>query len=452
VVHPLRTERDAENYVAALGQVATRMEEATAEAQRRAANGVLPPNFILRATIEQMRRFIAPAPGENPFVATFAQKMAAIQALGDEKRAQLRTQAEEIVRAEIYPAWQRATALLETQLPRATDDAGLWRLKDGVAAYSYFLRLFTTTNMTPDQIHDLGLRQVETIEREMDALLHRLGRTDGSVKDRIERLRQDLTYPNPASEESRAQIMRDIEGILRDAERRAALLFDKTPKAPVVAQPFPRFREANAQANYSSPSPDGSRPGIFQYPLRAEMMTKFGLRSIIYHETVPGHHFDIAQQVENKGLPAFRQLGTFGGFSVRAEGWGLYAEHLAAESGWYENDVEGLLGQLSWELFRARRLVVDTGLHAKHWTRQQAIDYGIEAAEVERYVVFPGQATSYMIGELKILELRDKAKKTLGDKFSLSEFHNMVIDTGMVPLEILERQTDAYIARAGGRI
>jgi uncharacterized protein (DUF885 family) len=452
VVHPLLTERDAENYVAALGQVATRMEEATAEVRRRAANGVLPPNFILRATIDQMQRFVGPAPAENPFVATFVQKMAAMQALGDEKRAQLRRQAEEIVRADIYPAWQRAIALLETQLPRATDDAGLWRLKDGAAAYAYFLRRYTTTNLTPDQIHDLGLRHVETIEREMDTLLRRLGRTEGSVKDRTERLRQDLTYPNPASDESRAQIMRDIEGILRDAERRAALLFDKTPKALVVAQPFPRFREANAQADYSGPSMDGSRPGIFQYPLRTEMMTTFGLRTVVYHETVPGHHFDIAQQVENKGLPAFRQLGTFGGTPARTEGWGLYAEHLAAESGWYENDLEGLLGQLSWELFRAQRLVVDTGLHAKHWTRQQAIDYGIEAAEVERYVVWPGQATAYMIGELKILELRDKAKKALSDKFSLKDFHNMIIATGNVPLEILERQTDAYIARAGGRI
>jgi uncharacterized protein (DUF885 family) len=147
----------------------------------------------------------------------------------------------------------------------------------------------------------------------------------------------------------------------------------------------------------------------------------------------------------------FRQVFAFGNIPARGEGWGLYAEHLAAESGWYENDIEGLLGQLFLEAFRARRLVVDTGLHVKHWTRQQAIDYGIEAAEVDRYVVLPGQAASYMIGELKILELRDKAKQALGDKFSLKEFHNMVLDTGIVPLEILERQTNAYIARATGR-
>src|SRR5262249_55706353 len=161
------------------------------------------------------------------------------------------------------------------------------------------------------------------------------------------------------------------------------------------------------------------------YPRRVSEMTKFGLRTTVYHETVPGHHFDNALRVENKDLPPFLQLRTFGQIPARGEGWGLYAEHLAAESGWYGNDLEGLLGQLYWEEFRARRMVVDTGLHAKHWTRQQAIDYGIEASEVERYVVYPGQAPSYMIGELKILELREKAKRTLGDKFSLKDFHNM---------------------------
>jgi len=452
VTHPLRIERDAENYVAALGQVSIRIEEATAEAHRLAAKSILPPDFILRATIEQMQRFVATAPAQNPFVATLAQKMAAIPSLSEEKRAQLRSQAQEIVETQVYPAWKQAIALLESQLPQATGDAGLWRLNNGAAAYAYFLRRSTTTSMTPDQIHELGLRQMQTIGRQMDQLLRRLGRVEGSVRDRMRKLRQDLSYPNPTSDESRARIMGDIEVILRDAEKRAALLFDRTPKTPVVAEPYPRFQEANAAAAYSPPPIDGSRPGIFQFPLRIPLMSKFGLRSLVYHETVPGHHYDLAQVVENKELPAFRQLGIFGYIPARVEGWGLYAEHLAAESGWYDADLEGLLGQLALELFRAVRLVVDTGLHAKHWTRQQAIDYGIEAAEVERYVVMPGLATSYMIGELKILELRENAKAALGDKFSLKEFHNMVIDTGSVPLEILERQTNAYIARARGGI
>jgi uncharacterized protein (DUF885 family) len=374
--------------------------------------------------------------------------MSAISSLPDTRREELRASAEAIVGGQIYPAWRRAIAQLESQLPRATSDAGLWRLNNGAAAYAYFLRRFTTTSMTADEIHELGLRQVATLENEMDGILRRLGRTQGSVNERIAQLRKDLTYPNPASEESRALIMRDIETIMRDAERRAAALFSKTPKSPVVAQPYPRFREANAAASYTRPPADGSRPGIFQFPLRLEWMRKFALRSLVYHETVPGHHFDSALELENLDLPVFRQLRAFGGIPARSEGWGLYAERLAAESGWYEGDLEGLLGQLDSELFRARRLVVDTGLHAKRWTRQQAIDYGIEAAEVERYVANPGQATSYMVGELKIIELRDKARAALGGRFSLREFHDMVLATGTVPLEILERQTDAYIARA----
>jgi uncharacterized protein (DUF885 family) len=177
-----------------------------------------------------------------------------------------------------------------------------------------------------------------------------------------------------------------------------------------------------------------------------EYMTKFGMRTLAYHEAVPGHHFQIALQIENTNLPRFMQLRVFGGISAITEGWALYAERLATESGWYQGDIEGELGQLNDELFRARRLVVDTGLHAKKWTRQQAIDYGIEVSEVERYVVFPGQACSYMIGQLKILELRDKARTTLGAKFSLRDFHNVVLNAGAVPLNILEQTVNAYIA------
>jgi uncharacterized protein (DUF885 family) len=451
VRHPLLTEKDAENYVAALGQVGDRMEQAISESQRLAAKGFLPPRFILTATITQMESFANPPPAQNPFVSVFADKMAAVKSMTEARREALRAEAEKIVAAKVYPAWKKATAILQEQLPSATDDAGLWRLKGGDEAYAYFLRRYTTTNLSADRIHEIGLQQVTRIEQEMDSLLRRLGRTDGSVKDRIARLNLDMRYPNPTSEQSRAQIMVDIDGIIRDAERRAALLFDIRPKSPVVAQAFPTFREGNAAANYNSPAPDGSRPGTFQYPRRVERMTKFGLRSVVYHETVPGHHFQIALQVENKELPRFRQIGAFGGISALSEGWGLYAERLAAESGWYGDDIEGLLGQLDFELFRARRLVVDTGLHAKHWTRQQGIDYGIEASEVERYAVYPGQACSYMMGELKILELRDKAQGALGAKFSVRDFHNAVLRTGTVPLELLERQIDAYIRAAGGR-
>ena len=449
VRYPLTSEKDAANYVAALGQVPVRMEEAIAESKRLAAKNVIPPKFILQATVQQMQNFADPSPGANPLVTMFAQKMDAIPSIPAARRAELRAAAEKIVGLQVYPVWKKAIATLEAQLPRSTDEAGISRLKGGGDAYANFLRRFTTTDLTPEQIHQIGLNEVARIENEMDAIFRRLGRTDGTLKERIAKLQKDLAYPR--TEEGRKLIMADVEGYLRDAQRRSALLFDNTPKSPVVAQPFPRFREANAAANYNSPAPDGSRPGTFQIPLRPERMTKYGLRSLVYHETVPGHHFQIALQVENKDLPRFRQIGAFGGISALVEGWGLYAERLAAESGWYEGDPEGLLGQLDSALFRARRLVVDTGLHAKHWTRQQAIDYGIEASEVERYVVYPGQACSYMIGQLKIVELREKARKALGEKFSLREFHNVVFDTGTVPLEILEHQVDAYMQSAARR-
>jgi uncharacterized protein (DUF885 family) len=223
-------------------------------------------------------------------------------------------------------------------------------------------------------------------------------------------------------------------------------LFDKTPRAPVEARPFPKFRESNAAANYTVPARDGSRPGIFQIPLRPSYLTKFGTRSLVYHETVPGHHFQLALELENDANPRFRQIRAFGGISALSEGWALYAERLAAETGWYEGDPEGLLGQMNDALFRARRLVVDTGLHTKGWTRQQAIDYGIEASEVERYVVNPGQACAYMIGQLKLVELRGKARDALGAKFSDKAFHNAVLGMGTAPLTMIEEQVDRYIA------
>lgn len=443
ITHPLRTEKDAVNYLARLKQVRPRMDEAIAEARRLADKGVIPPRFIIQATIKQMQTFIGAAPLDNPFVAIFREKMSVIQAISSARREQLRAEAEMVVANDVYPAWMRGITLLQSELPRANDDAGLWRLKGGAQAYAHFLRQYTSTSLTADQIHEMGLQQVAQIEKDMDAAFRKLGRTQGSVNERISKLRQDLAYP--LNDEGRKTIMTDVEQILRDAERRSKLLFDKTPKAPVIAQPFPKFREANAAANYTAPPPDGSRPGIFQIPLRKERMTKFELRSLVYHETVPGHHFQIALQIEDQMLPRFRQIRAFGGVPGFSEGWGLYAEHLAAESGWYENDLEGLLGELDSELFRARRMVVDTGIHAKHWTRQQAIDYGIEASEVERYVVYPGQAPSYMLGELKIIEVREAEKKRLGDGFSLKKFHNAVFETGVVPLDVLPQLIQAKL-------
>jgi uncharacterized protein (DUF885 family) len=349
VRHPLSTEQDAANYIAALGQVGTRMQEAIAEARRLSGKNLIPPRFIIQATLAQMKQFVGTPADQNPFVTTFEQRVATISAMSARRRAELRDQTIDVVTKQVYPAWERGIELLDSLVARSTDDAGLWRFPAGAEAYAHFLRRFTTTNLTADQIHEIGLREVARIEKEMDGLLRDLNRTEGPLKDRIARLRTELAYP--LTEDGRKAIMTDVEQILRDAERRSQTLFDRRPSASVIAQPFPRFRESNAAANYNGPAPDGSRPGIFQIPLRPERMTKFGLRSLVYHETVPGHHFQIAYQVENKSLPRFRQIGAFGGISALVEGWGLYAERLAAESGWYQGDLEGRLGQLDSELF-----------------------------------------------------------------------------------------------------
>jgi uncharacterized protein (DUF885 family) len=437
VSHPVRTPKDVANYVARLGDVAPRMAEAVADARARAKKDLIPPRFILNRTIDQMRRFVEAPAAQNPMVTTLAEKASAVTELPAAEREALVAKAERVVSDAVYPAWHTSIAYLESLLPRSSDNAGLWRFEGGAAAYTHFLEAYTTTKLTPDEIHEIGLKQVARLEREMDVLLRKIGRTQGTLKERIDQLEKDLGYP--ITEEGRKQIMADIDAMIREAERRSGLQFDTRPKGPVIAQPYPRFREANAAASYTAPPLDGSRPAIFQMPLRPERMTKFGLRSLVHHETVPGHHFQIALMVEDKTLPRFRQARLFGGISAITEGWALYAERLAAESGWYADDPEGLLGQMDYELWRARRLVVDTGLHAKRWTREQAINYGIEASEIERYVVVPGQACSYMIGQLKILELRDNAKAALKDKYSERAFHNAVLGAGAVPLEMLER-------------
>jgi uncharacterized protein (DUF885 family) len=449
--HPVATEKDASNYVKRLAQVGQRMDESLVEAKRVAAAGLIPPAFIIKTTLASMRTFRDVPPEQNALVTVLAQKMGAIGGMAPDQRTKLQAEATRLVGAQVYPAWDRAIELLESIQPKATDDAGLWRLEGGDAAYTFFLSRFTTTPLTPEEIHHIGLKQVASIEGQMDTILKQLGRTEGPVRERIEKLRNDLRYPDPTSEASRAAIMKDTNAFIEDALQRSRSLFDLQPRTKVIAQPFPRFREASAAANYNRAPLDGSRPAIFQIPLRDQRMTRFGLRSLVYHETVPGHHFQIALEQENTSLPRFRQARVLGGISALSEGWALYAEKLVAENGWYEGDPEGLLGMLDAQLFRARRLVVDTGLHAKHWTRQQAIDYGIEASEVERYVVNPGQACAYMIGQLKLLELRDKARNTLGPKFTPQAFHNVVLKTGTAPLDMVAGEVDRYIRAASGK-
>ena len=441
-MHPIRNRRDIENYLARLDQVTARMDEGIAQARERGDRGILPPRFILTATIDQIGRFIAAPPRENVLVSSLDERAAKLADVSASDRAAFVALAEKTVDGAILPAFRRAQALLQEQLPKSTDDAGAWRFPDGEKFYAQSLRSLTTTALTPAEIHELGLGEVTRIEAQMDGLLRALGYADGTVKQRMAKLEADS---QPTEPDPRPRLLDEYSRIAHDAEKRCETIFDLRPKAPLAVRREPEFTEKNAAAHYTTPAHDGSRPGIFWMPLPGPSYRIIGMRTLVYHEAVPGHHFQLALQEELASLPRFRRDRIFGTIPAHAEGWALYAEQLAAESGWYEGDIKGHLGQLNDELFRARRLVVDTGLHSKHWTRQQAIDYGIPISEVERYVVWPGQACAYKIGQLKILELRAKAKAAVGEKFSLKEFHNVVLRTGAVPLSVLEQVIDNYI-------
>ncbi len=442
--HPIRNRRDIENYLARLELVAGQMDEGIALARDAATRGFLMPDFITKSALGQFERFLGDAPAKNVFVASLDERAASLKDVTAAERAAFVATAEKTVAASVIPAFRRAQALLQEQLPLTKSDAGLWRLPGGDKAYANALRRNTTTDMTPDEVHALGLKEVARIEAVMDGLLRQLGYTDGGIKERYEKLNLDsqpLAGPDP-----RPGLLKRYEEILADALQRSESVFDLRPKAPCVVKREPPFTEKTAAAHYSIPARDGSRPGIFWAPLPGPTFSVLGMRTLVYHEAIPGHHFQNALQQENESLPRFRRDRVFGGGSAYGEGWALYAEQLAAENNWYEGDLKGRLGQLNAELFRAKRLVTDTGLHTQHWTRQQAIDYGIPASEVERYVVFAGQACAYKIGQLKILELRAKAKAALGPKFEIKKFHNLVLQTGNVPLAVLEQVVNDWIA------
>lgn len=451
--HPIRNPRDVENYLARLEQVAALLDRGVAEAKARAERGIVPPRFILNATLAGLEKFLAPAPADNVLVASLAERMAKVKTMAEAERTAALVAATKIVAAAARPAFVRVRALLAEQAQTATDEPGLWKLPHGDAVYAVQLASYTTTTLTPDEIHAIGLREVARLEGEMDAILRKLGYADGSVKERY--LKLNATLIPPATPDPRAGIIAEYARIVREAELRAPAFFDLMPQAPVEVRREPAYREASAAAHYSAPAPDGSRPGIFWAPLASlepdVLWLGAGMKTVAYHEAVPGHHYQITLQQELPEVPRFRKMSVLGCLSAFSEGWGLYSERLADEAGWYAGDPPGRLGYLQAQLFRARRLVVDTGLHAKRWTRQQAIDYGIQPSEVDRYVVVPGQACSYMIGQLRILELREKARAALGANFSLKEYHNLLLRTGQVPLDVLSQVVDEWIAAARPR-
>lgn len=440
--HPMRGAADVRSYLARMEGLAALMDQGIVRARAAQAKGILLPRFIQQTSIGQIEQFIAAPPAGNPLVVSLADRMAGLADMSAGARKRARARAEAIVAKSIVPAWKRGLALLRAQLPLTTDDAGVWRLPRGDQFYAARLRSNTTTGLSAAEIHAIGLKQVARIEGEMDGLLRQLGYADGTIEQRFRKMDADR---QPTGAAPQGELLDRYTAYLRDAETRARLLFDVMPKAPVEVRREPALTEPTASAHYTTPAPDGSQPGVFWAPLPGPTYEIADMRTLVHHEAIPGHHFQLAIQMEAKDLPYFRRRAAFMAGSGYVEGWALYAEQLAVENGWYDGDPVGHLGQLYGALFRARRLVVDTGLHAMKWTRQQAIDYGITPQEVDRYVTWPGQACAYMLGRLRIEALREKARQQLGDRFEIKQFHNVVLLTGDVPLTVLEQAVDSWI-------
>jgi uncharacterized protein (DUF885 family) len=446
---------DAEHYIARLGEFPRKIDQVIEGIKLRDSKGIVPPKFVVEKVIEQIKRFLAPGASGNTLTVSFKEKLDKIPVdkMDAATRTALVSRVEKAVGASVIPAYNTLTAYFETLRPKATRNDGVWALPNGDEYYQYAIEANTTTTMRPDQIHTLGLSEVARVSAEMDRILNDAGYTEGTVAERMSKLAKLPAQLYPDTDEGRAQILVDYQAIIDDVTAGLDPYFATKPKAKVVVKRVPPFAEKTAPGAYYYPPPlDGSRPGTFFANLHDVNQTpKFGMRTMAYHEAVPGHHLQIAIARELKGLPIFRSVLPFTSYH---EGWALYAEQLAWEAG-YEKDPLDNLGRLQAELFRSVRLVVDTGLHSKRWTREQAIDYmmantgmheGEVVVEIERYLVNPGQALAYKVGMIKILELRDRTKAALGSKFDLREFHDQVLRNGAMPLAVLERVVDEYVA------
>ncbi len=457
--HTIKNAKTAENYIVRLEAMGPKLDAVTAEMQRQAQAGVVLPISLVERSIQISRDTIAGAPADNALVQKFTREASPLKDLDQAKRDALAARAVKAVETGIYPAYERMIAALEgVRTAAQTQGAGVGRLPDGAALYAIYLKQMTTTDYTAEQIHQLGLSEVARISAEMDAILKAQGLTRGTLAERMEILnkRPDQLFPN--TDEGRAQILARYNEIMREVEARMPEYFNTIPPGQLRIERVPVALEKGAAGgSYQAAALDGSRPGTFYANLRDATETpRYSMRTLAYHEGVPGHHFQIDTALHLKDMPLIRQQTLY---TAYAEGWGLYAERLAAEIGMYKDDPLGDLGRLQAEIFRAVRLVVDTGMHAKGWSREQAITYMVAntgmaesdvTTEIERYMALPGQACAYKIGQLKILELRERAKAELGDRFNIKDFHSVVLDNGAVPLTVLERLVDAWIARVKG--
>jgi uncharacterized protein (DUF885 family) len=446
--HPIESREDADAYLSRMTAFAKRLDDETARMKHDAGLGVVPPDFILDLAIAQMKALQVPA-GETVVVKSIARRAAA-KGLGEgyaRDAARIQDQA-------IRPALDLQLAELQALRARAVHDAGIWRFKDGPEFYEVALHNTTTTRLSPAEVHKFGLDQARTISARLDELLKAQGMTKGTVGERMAALYKDPSQLYPNTDAGKAQAIAYCNERLAAIRTRLPRAFDRIPQYQFEVRRVPLQTEAGAASAFSqSPSLDGKRPGLVYFNLRdSAEWPKFCLATTVYHEGLPGHQFEGGLALSNQNLPLIRKTGGFSGYG---EGWALYAEQLADELGMYDDDPLGRLGYLKFQLFRANRCVVDTGIHTLRWSREQAIRHFIEqdgeapgfaAREVERYCVSVGQACSYKLGHSVFTGLRDKAKAKLGAKFDLKAFHDAVLGSGRVPLDILQQVGDRWLA------
>lgn len=451
--HPIRNVREAEDYIERVKLFDESLSANLIWLEEQKKLGIFAPKFVFDHVIRQLYELINYKDDENPLMQIFVKKISSLGINVDQVN-NLVSELSAVIKSDVKPGFKLILDYMEENYVSSNVNHGVWSLPNGNEFYALRLRSYTTTNYTAEEIHQIGLNEVARIGNRMKEIFLELGyEVNKPIGKMMNELNENPEFLYEDTPDRKEIVIKDYNKMVKEAEEDVRPYFDKFPKSPVEVRAVPEYSEKTAAGGYyQAPSLDGSRPGVFYANLYDIKQTpKFGMRTLTFHEAVPGHHFQIALNQENEDLTLYRKLGYR--TSAYTEGWALYSEQLAVEVG-MTKDLYDELGVLQSEMFRANRLVVDTGIHYKKWTREKAMEYMKETTgmsdtevrvEIERYIVWPAQATSYKMGMLQILELRDRAKNEMGDKFDLKQFHSIVLDQGIVPLFILEDLIDEWI-------
>lgn len=451
--HPIRNVREAEDYIERVKLFDESLSANLIWLEEQKKLGIFAPKFVFDHVIRQLYELINYKDDENPLMQIFVKKISSL-GINDDQVNNLVSELSAVIKSDVKPGFKLILDYMEENYVSSNVNHGVWSLPNGNEFYALRLRSYTTTNYTAEEIHQIGLNEVARIGNRMKEIFLELGyEVNKPIGKMMNELNENPEFLYEDTPDRKEIVIKDYNKMVKEAEEDVRPYFEKFPKSPVEVRAVPEYSEKTAAGGYyQAPSLDGSRPGVFYANLYDIKQTpKFGMRTLTFHEAVPGHHFQIALNQENEDLTLYRKLGYR--TSAYTEGWALYSEQLAVEVG-MTKDLYDELGVLQSEMFRANRLVVDTGIHYKKWTREKAMEYMKETTgmsdtevrvEIERYIVWPAQATSYKMGMLQILELRDRAKNEMGDKFDLKQFHSIVLDQGIVPLFILEDLIDEWI-------